>query len=271
MFRLPGARTGSYALVRPARPGLLRVSAHVPETGGATDITWLRILLVADLLLRAAEMRDMQALTVLAFSEPSGKRMREVKRAADALNIHPSTGYMVVPAAHTSSGGPADIHLVSQDTGSDEGSGGLITSVGTAQVQRAGEHSAAVPGALAGMADPLAVRLALMSAPYQQSADLTEGVLSGAGETLARWRRHVALWAESPSKPPPARITEATRSALGELGTVSVLDLLRDLFRDPGMHVGGKFEAFVYADHFLALDLPRDIGKYTPDRPADAL
>jgi hypothetical protein len=261
MFRLPDSRAGSYTVVRPARPGLLRACVHVPETAGATDITWLRVLLVADLLLRAAEMRNMQVLTILVFAAPSDARMQAVKHAADAISIHPATAYMSLPEAHASSGGPIDVHVVNQGAGRDEGWGGLITSVGTAQIQAAGDHSAAMTGALAGTADPLTVRLALMSVPYQKPADLTEGVLNGADATLARWRHHVAHWAESPSRPLPGPISAAARNALADLDTVSVIGLLHDLVRDADTHAGAKFETFVYADRFLALDLPRDIGK----------
>lgn len=65
MLRLLDARTGSYAEVRPARPGLLRVRAHVPGAAAGPEITWLRVLLVADLLARAAELRNLQVFTVL--------------------------------------------------------------------------------------------------------------------------------------------------------------------------------------------------------------
>jgi hypothetical protein len=56
MLRLLDARTRSYAEVKPARPGLLRVRAHMPGDAAATFLTGLRVLLVADLRFRAAEL-----------------------------------------------------------------------------------------------------------------------------------------------------------------------------------------------------------------------
>jgi cysteinyl-tRNA synthetase len=109
--------------------------------------------------------------------------------------------------------------------------------------------------------DPLAVRLALISSPYHQQADLTEGMLASAQETVAQWRRQVAGWAESPSRPVPARIAEVVRAAFGDLDTMSVLALLHDLTLDADVPAGAKFETFLYADRLLGLDLPSDIGR----------
>ncbi len=262
MVRLLDARDDSYAEVRPARPGLLRVCAHVPATPGGTDITWLRVPLVADLLFRAAELRDLQVLTVLAFTGQSAAQLEAFERAADAVGIHPPAARTSVPEAHASPDGLIDVHVISQGADGDGGQGGLVTRVGAARIWRADGHDAAAArDVLAGPADPLAVRLALMSFPYHQPADLTEEVLVSADETVARWRRQVAHWAESPSRPMPTRISQAAWSAFGDLDTVSALGLLRDLIGDTDVPAGAKFETFVYADRVLGLDLPRDIGR----------
>jgi len=261
MVRLLDARSGSYAEVKPARRGLLRVCVHVPGTAGATDITRLRVPLIADLLFRAAELHDMQVLTVLAFAGQSDAQMETFERAADALGIHPPAARTSLPEAHASPGGPMDVHVISQGADADGGQGGLVTRVGTAQIRGEGDHDAAADDVLAGPRDPLAVRLALMSFPYHQPADLTEDVLASADETVAHWRHQVAHWAESPSRPMPARISQAAGSAFGNLDTVSALGLLRDLILDADVQAGAKFEAFVYADRILGLDLPRDIGR----------
>ena len=260
MVRLLDAHSGSYAEVRPARPGLLRVCVHVPGTAGMMDITWLRVPLVADLLFRTAELRDMQVLTVLAFAGQPAAQLETFERAADALGIHPAAARTSLPEAHASPGGPIDVHLISQGADMDGGHGALVTRVGAAQFRRAGDHHAA-GDVLAGPRDPLAVRLALMSVSYHQPADLAEDVLASADETVVDWRRQVAHWAESPSRPMPARFSEATGSAFGDLDTVSALGLLRDLILDAEVQAGAKFETFVYADRILGLDLPRDIGR----------
>ena len=60
-------------------------------------------------------------------------------------------------------------------------------------------------------------------------ADLTEDVLASADETVAHWRRQVARWAESPSRPMPAWISKAAGTAFGDLDTVSAFGWLGDL------------------------------------------
>jgi hypothetical protein len=77
---LVAARTARSGRPAQAHPSLLRVCAHVAATAGAMDITWLRVQLVADLLFRTAELRDMQVLTVLAFADQSAARMETFKR-----------------------------------------------------------------------------------------------------------------------------------------------------------------------------------------------
>lgn len=55
-------RPGSRAAVSLARPGPLRMYAHVRASVDAADLTGLRALLVADLLARAAELGGLQVL-----------------------------------------------------------------------------------------------------------------------------------------------------------------------------------------------------------------
>jgi hypothetical protein len=263
VLHLLDVRTDSYAEVRPARRGLLRVCAHVPGTCGETDITWLRVLLVADLLARAAELDNLQVLTVLAFAGPPSAPAAAFERAADALGIHPPAARASVPESHASPGGPIDVHLDSSSAGLDDSQAGLVARVGAAWLPPRDGHGAAAAGdALAGSGnDPLAIRLALISVPYQESVGLTESALAGAREAIAQWRRLVAEWAESPSRPIPAGIADTIRAAFNDLDTVAAITVLRDLATDPGVPAGAKFETFVYADRVLGLDLPRDIGR----------
>jgi len=261
MIRLLDARTGSPAEVRPARPGLLRVCAHLPPVDAGSGITALRVLLIADLLARTAELRGLQVLTALHF--PSSFPRPAVESDAGALGIHP-------PAARTSSddagpllGGPVDVHLAGHGASVDPAWGGLPVSVGAAHLGGSGGPAgAAAAGPLAGYGpDPLAVRLALMSFPGQETADLTDDGLARSQQTLGDWRRRVAGWAESPSGPIPARIAERAWLAFGDLDTVSALALLHEVASDDSMPVGARFETFVYADLILGLDLARDIGR----------
>lgn len=250
MLRLLDARTRSYEEVRPTRPGLLLVCAQVPGGADAADLTGPRVLLLADLLARVAELGNLQVFYALA----SDGQQPTLEQAIGALGMHP-------PAAHASSaeapaalGGPIDVYLTSH--GADRLSG-LVVPVGAARLHREAGTAADL---LAGD-EPMAVRLALLSFPYREPADLTEETLAEARATVEGWRLRVAQWAQSPSRPMPARIAETVQSVFGDLDTVSALAVLRSLEADPDVPAGAKFETFLYADRVLGLDLPRDIGR----------
>jgi len=260
VLRLLDARSGSYSEVRPAVPGLLRVCAHIPEATRGSGITGLRVLLVADLLARAAELGNLQVLTVMVTHGELRGHVAAVEDAAGALGIHP-------PAAHASSGdaqaalgGPVDVHVTSDRTGGNQG--GLAMCVGAAHMLRTGAHGEARADLLAVHEhDPLAVRLALMSFLSGQPADLTASGLAGARETVGDWQRRVARWAEQPSRPVPPNLAETVRAAFGDLDIPSAIALLRALADDDSVPPGAKFETFLYVDRVLGLDLPRQIGK----------
>jgi hypothetical protein len=263
VLRLLDARTGSPAEVRPARRGVLRVCAHAPQAAAQPDITALRVLLTADLLARAAELRGMQVLTAVQLTGASPAQAAAVEGSASVLGIHPPAFYGSCRDAPSSLGGPADVHLLGQGASMEPGQAGLLVTIGAARLDTADGHpDAAAGGPLTGHRhDPLAVRLALMSFPGQRPAALADGELGRADETVARWRQLVARWAESPSRPVPAAIAGTMREAFGGLDIVAVLALLRGLPADANVPAGAKFETFVYADRILGLDLARDIGR----------
>jgi hypothetical protein len=262
MLRLLDARTGSPAEVRPARPGVLRVCAHAQQAETGSGITALRVLLVADLLARTAELTGLQVLTALVISGPLADQAAALESDAGALGIHPPAARTSPQDAPSSLGGLIDVHLLSHGASLDQGQAGLVVSVGAAYLGGTGNRPGAAAGRLlAGHGhDPLAVRLALMSFLSHQPADLSDDGLSGARKTLARWRQQVARWAESPSQPMPAHIADAASAAFNDLDTVSALALLHGLAPDASVPAGAKFETFVYADRILGLDLARDIG-----------
>ncbi len=116
--------------------------------------------------------------------------------------------------------------------------------------------------------DPLAVRLAFLEHRFRQQMNLTWEVLAGADRTVRRWRERVAEWAQSPSKAMCAQyVTEFTAALDDDLDSPAALRVLRALERDPAIPPGSKFETFAYADHWLGLDLARDIGRPPPARP----
>jgi hypothetical protein len=229
----------------------------VPPDAGAAEITGLRVLLVADLLARTAEMRNLQVFTVLAYDGDPGGQLDALERAVDALGIHRPAARASSGEAAASLGGPVDVHLVSNDAHPGDQLSGLVTPVGAAQVHQRGEAA----DDLLGGHESAAVRLALLSVPYRQPADLTEGVLADAHSTISDWRLRVAEWAESPSRPVPKQVSEKARETFDDLDTPSTLALLDDLESDTDLPAGAKFEAFLYADRILGLDLPADIGR----------
>jgi hypothetical protein len=243
VLRLLDAETGSYAQVRPARPGVLRVCAHAPAPAGPSDLTGVRVLLVADLLTRAAELRHLQVLTALT----SDGETSALEAAASTLGIHPPVARATLEEAGTALGGPIDVYLVSDALNPKTG---LVARVGGARGEQA-----------AGPRDLLALRFALLSVPWPEPADVTADAQAAARDTLEDWRRRVAGWARSSSGPIPPPLVGKIRTAFDDLDTVSALALLRGLADDDTVKPGARFETFVYVDRLLGLELPRDIGK----------
>lgn len=259
MLRLLDARTGSRVEVKPTRAGLLRVCAHAPETASGTDLTGLRVLLTADLLTRAAELRNLQVLAVLAFAGQPAGPLTEFEQDAAALGMHPPVARVSHQDARAALDGPIDVHLVSGPGGPESALDGLSVPVGgAARTGPLGRDGNLPAGSLP---QPLAVRLALLSFPYHQPADLADGQLAEAAATLRRWRRLVAEWAELPSRPMAAPTAEAVRAAFDDLDVAHALALLHGLSLDFGVAEGAKFETFLYADRILGLDLPAEIGQ----------
>lgn len=234
-----------------AHHGMVRICAHIPAA--ASELTGLRVLLIADVLARVAELQGAQAFIAWTFAEQYGGVETIVERAADALNVHPPTARTNAPVPSASE---ADVYVTA---GADaiEGSGAVSLVV-------AGVHDG---GSVAGLADmlagpdPLAIRFALLSCPLREPAKLTEGTLASARETLGQWRSQVARWAESASRPIPEQVMAAYRTAFGDADIATVLTMLVTLAADDRVAPGAKFESFLYADRVLGLDLPSGIGR----------
>jgi hypothetical protein len=241
--RDPGAGNGSCIPPVLARPGLVQVYAHVPAS--TSDLTGLRVLLIADILARVVELRRLQALTVWMFARKSA----EQERAAIALNVHP-------PATSPPPGGRADVRVLpaaSPAAYADDGAD-------TIAIAPACLPSTEPEDVFAG-ADALAVRLALLSCPYSEPVEITEATLVTAQATLGQWRSQVAEWAESPSRPIPEEVIAASRTALDQLDTAAIVAMLRALAAENETAPGAKFEAFMHADRVLGLDLASGIGR----------
>lgn len=258
MFRVLDDRPGSRASVSIAGAGPLRVRAHVRASADPADLTGLRVLLTVDLLARAAELGGLQVLTARAFTgEPEGRNA--VERAATALGVHPP----VLPAADPAGarpGGQADVHVADDGAAVGNDAGGVLIRTAAARLAP-GARPDDAPADLLGGQDPLAVRLALISLPRHQPAELSSGMMAAAGQTLGEWRRRVAGWAQFPSGAIPGPTAARFAVAFGNLDIAAVLELLHGMAADETALPGPRFEAFVFADRVLGLDLPRDIGR----------
>ena len=251
MLRLWDARTGSYAvLASPSVP--LRVCVHGPAGGTWSGPPDLRVLLVADVLTRIAELQGMEAITVLAADSapPAG-----FDEDLGALGIHPPAVLASCAEARGMLGGPAHVHVARIAPGSGDGEGGVLIGVGPVE-----DLTQWAAGGDRG--DLLALRLALLSCPYREPAKLTQAALADAAESVAQWRRQVAEWAGEPSRPVPAEAASVIRDAFDDdLDTVAALDLLRSVGSRQDVPAGAKFETFLFVDRVLALELPREIGR----------
>jgi hypothetical protein len=251
MLRLWDARTGSYVVLdSPSVP--LRVCVHGPSGGTWSGLADLRVLLVADVLTRIAELQGRETITVVAADSapPAG-----LSQDLSALGIHPPAAVTSYRETGAALGGSAHVRVARHQTESGEHGDGVLIGVGPVEdlTQRA---AAGNPG------DLLALRLALLSCPYREPVTLTQAALAEAAESVSRWRRRVAEWAGEPSRPVPAEAASVIRSAFDDdLDTVAALDLLRSVELRQDVLPGAKFETFLFVDRVVGLELPREIGR----------
>lgn len=216
-----------------------RGAVRVEVSDGDGALTRLRMLVTADVLRRLVDTGGLRVL-VAADDRVAGR---------DALGIMPADadpGTFPSPEVVIATGRPWP------DTDAVRLAVGTLTLNGSPDV----------PDLATAGWDPPALRLAILRKPAGRVADLGDGDVRDAADELARWRKEVAGWAESPSRPVSEHAVAAFRAALdGDLDTAGALAVLRELGDDPGTADGAKFETFVFADRILALELPRDIGR----------
>ncbi|MGW5633733.1 hypothetical protein [Streptomyces sp. NPDC003832] len=238
MLRITDARTGASVDATPARRGLTRVEAHV----SGFDTGALRVLLVTDLLVRALELGGTPVWAVLR----THREQPELRAGAAALGIRPLEDAREVGQ---SLGEKQVIHVVAEDHATPDG-----VLVAVAPVH------AVSPAPLAG-ADPVALRLALLTPRRDRPVQLDTEALTESHDTLVRWRRAVAGWARHPSRPIPDHIRTDLRAAWeDDLDVPGVLRLLDRVADEPELPDGARFETYAYADRLLGLDLVRDLG-----------
>ncbi|MGW2106031.1 hypothetical protein [Streptomyces sp. NPDC001948] len=268
MLRIADTRTGHLVEVPAAPRHLLRSRVQLPgigtgpDTGTGLGPLHLRVPLIGDVLARTAELNGLQVITVLTTPELTPDRARALGRVMAVLGIHPPA----VVGAHrpdAALGGPADVHVVPEGTTDPaDAEGGALIEVGQVTTAPPTQHLSA-PGTPdpTDAADPLAVRLLLLTSPYRTPITVTGAALAEARQTLRDWRRSVADWAQEPSRPIPADLLRQSYAALAEdLDVTAVLTLLADLADRSDVLPGAKFETFAHLDRVLGLDLARDVG-----------
>ncbi|MFE9926097.1 hypothetical protein ACFYQA_32390 [Streptomyces sp. NPDC005774] len=254
VLRITDARTGELVDATPARRGLTRVEAH---TRGF-DPTNLRVLLVADLLVRALEIGGTPVWALL-----DGERdLPELRAAGAALGVRP---FEDGRDAGTGLGEAQVLHVVSEGGATPDGVRVAVAPVHQEGLGDAPDGTGATdptgPVAPSRPTEPTVLRLALLTHPRSSPLRLDPAALDEAAGTLGRWRGAVAAWAHRPSRPIPDPVRVDLRTAWEEdLDTAGVLRVLRAVEQDPEVPDGARFETYAYADRLLGLDLTRDLG-----------
>ncbi|MGW2583865.1 hypothetical protein ACWCYZ_21450 [Streptomyces virginiae] len=200
----------------------------------------LRAPLIGDLLARTAELRGLQALTVLITPGLLHEPGQALDRAMAALGIHPPATVGAHQLTETLCAA-ADVHLLAYGAATQDGGGGVRVDVG--QVSPAapdGDIPDGAPLLASGLldefspagTDPLAVRMLLLGHAHRTPVTVTGAGLTEARRTLRRRRQQVADWAQEPPRPIPADVLRQAQAALADnLGVPVVLDMLRQCGR----------------------------------------
>jgi hypothetical protein len=250
------AVTGRAAEIGTPKGGLLRIVICLGAALPSRQLGDVRALLAADVLKRSAEFSKAQVLLGVAVADPDEARKRDVPKAMDRYGMHPPEVIGDQAEVLGVLGGVPDLWVVG--AGAEPPQSGESPRMAIGPVSRM--EPTAGPAEASG--DPLEVRLALLSHPFHEPLELSARESADARTTLLSWRRHVAVWAEAPSKP---LLTEAVRHAASEACVdADVAELLRVLHQvqaDPAVPDGAKFETFCGVDRILGLGIPALVGR----------
>jgi cysteinyl-tRNA synthetase len=278
VFRLYHRESGQTVPVGQARRGELRTYTVGPAAGEPVQLGHLRCYLLADLVRRVAERHRLQ---VTAWQNVPGRPAsgraggagdenttraadgagQSLRASCDALNIYP---------AEFSAGAPEPPYLV---IGPADGACGTGASRESHRVSVAdalfsdggatsGPAEVGIADLMAHGIDPLALRHAFLQGHYRQPMTLTWDTIAAADESLRWWRKRVADWARSPSRPMnAAHVAQITAAFDDDLGTPAALGSLQALAEDDAIAPGAKFETFAYLDRLLGLDLAQEVGR----------
>lgn len=273
MLRLYDTATGRTEPLASAPSRVLRMHIHSPlpaegpgdQPDRSARLGELRPFLLADLIRRMAGRQRLRVITYHDSEPPADDAL--------ALSIQPYEHPPVSPA-----NAPIDLRIgMAEAEAAGDGPTGRWVRTGRVLFRAAPRDphpsdAPAPPGELAEVPrlsdvreaglDPLAVRLAVLEHGYRQPIELSWARLRTAAETLTRWRRRVAEWAESPSRPIDEDRAARIQAALDDdLDTPLALRLLAELGADESLPPGSRFETFLHFDRVLGLDLPAEIGK----------
>ncbi|MFG2308108.1 hypothetical protein ACGFS9_05355 [Streptomyces sp. NPDC048566] len=243
MLRIHDARTGDLIDVASAGRGLVRVHARVDRF----DATALRVLLCADVLVRALEIGGTPAHATLstAAGPADAARLRE---RAGGLGVRPFEEHH----------GPETEQAATRtvEVSAAGGTGNAAVRCEVAPVAAGGPPAPGVPDP----DDPTDLRLALLASARSAPLRLDAAALEDAGSTLKRWRAAVAGWATEPSRPVPDEVRRRLRAAWeDDLDVPAVLGVLRWI-ETSDLAAGARFESCAFADRLLGLELTREIG-----------
>ncbi len=246
MIRFHDPRTGGTSQLRPARPGSL--TTYTMAAPGSTQAANLRALLVTDLAGRVAAERGNQVSRWHAMADSV------LWDACRELNIYPCEFAADPP-------GTVDLTVVAHG----DAMAGTGPGRADARHQRwiaAGALIMPGTGLLADGEDPLALRLALLTASYHTDVRVGAGDIAAAATRLRSWRTLVAGWAAHPSQPMSRRyLTEVSAAIDDDLDFPTALRHLDALAADDLVPAGAKFETFAHLDQVLGLDLAREVGR----------
>jgi hypothetical protein len=255
-------------VARTTRAGVTRVYCHVPQAtdeGGPT-FGALRPLLVADTMVRAAELTSTHVRLAWGLAEPPDAAAR-LRATLAGWQVRPAPRH---PPADTVEGvtallgGTPTLWIESVARSDSAARLPPSTRLLVTGAVRSGDAEAPATLGTGGPLDPLAVRLALLTASPCDPVVL-DAALRAADGRLARWRTAVARWSTSPSAAMPADYVARIRATFTDVpDTPAILRLLEQAELDDGVLDGAKFELFVWADRVLALDVARGLGSAAP-------
>ncbi|MFB7992637.1 hypothetical protein ACFC4G_07390 [Streptomyces sp. NPDC056002] len=240
---------------------VVRIGVPVALPEGGEALTDVRAMLVADVLTRVLELSGTIAYTGLICPDGADERRAALQVRAAELGMHPVAAHGDERGVEGELGGPFAVRLSRSEEASEAADGDVI---------RLGVADAHAADGVADRADdPLALRLALLTAPRTETLRLAPASVSVAHHTLLRWRHAVATWADSPSRPMPTPARDSIRDCLeDDLDLPGVLRTLHRLEHAGDAPAGALFETFAYVDRVLGLDLVRDVGRGpAPPRP----